>query len=210
MVSASSEIATLGELLPFRMTGGCEGKCIACGKQTARGIPARLPDTFTAAYKLYNGNTLCEYCAPLFKERALRSRSWVASQNEFRYIQRSEWLATLVEPPEPPFAIYLTLSGQKYGYLSLIRRISTNRDRYWLGTDWHESPILISRVQIAEFIPIAQQLRMHGVPKTQLLTAQFSPAVVAKAIQEGWEALLSAVEQLSGNPTWEVIVYAVD
>ena len=201
---------TLGELLPFRITGNCAGKCIACGKHTAHGIPARLPDTFTAAYKLYNGNTLCECCAPLFKEQSLRSRSWVASQTEFRYIQRSEWLTALTEPPEPPFAIYFTLSGQKYGYLPLIRRISTNRDRYWLATDWHESPLLVHRAQLAELIPVAQHLRAHGIPKTQLLTAQFSPTVVAKAIKEGWEALLGATEQLSGNPTWEVIVYAVD
>ena len=200
----------LGELLPFRTTGDCTGKCIACGKHTAHGIPARLPDTFTAAYKLYNGGTLCECCAPLFKERSLRNRSWVASQTEFRYIQRNEWLTTLTEPPEPPFAIYLTLSGQKYGYLPLIRRISTNRDRYWLATDWQESPILIHRAQLAELTAIAQQLRTHGVPKTQLLTAQFNPTIVAKAFKEGWEALLGAIEQLSGNPIWEVIVYAVD
>jgi len=200
----------LGELLPFRITGDCTGKCIACGRHTARGIPARLPDTFTAAYKLYNGSTLCECCAPLFKERSLRNRSWVASQTEFRYIQRGEWLTTLTEPPEPPFAIYLTLGGQKYGYLSLIRRISTSRDRYWLATDWQESPLLIHRAQLAELIPIAQQLRARGVPKTQLLTAQFSPTAVAKAIKEGWEALLGTIEQLGGNPTWEVTVYAVD
>ena len=204
------EPITLGELLPFRTTGDCTGKCIACGRQTARGVPARLPDTFTAAYKLYNGSTLCECCAPLFKERSLRNRSWVASQTEFRYIQRGEWLTTLTEPPEPPFAIYLTLGGQKYGYLSLIRRISANRDRFWLATDWHESPLLIHRAQLAELIPIAQQLRTHGVPKTQLLTAQFSPNVVAKAVKEGWDAMLGAIEQLRGNPTWEVVVYAVD
>ncbi len=192
------------------MTGNHTGKCVACGRLTARGIPARLPDTFTAAYRLYNGNALCEYCAPLFKEKPLRSRSWVATQNEFRYIQRSEWLATLTEPPEPPFAIYLTLSGQKYGYLSLIRRVSTNRDRYWVGTDWHESSVLIHRAQLAELIPIAQQLRTHGVPKIQLLSGQFSPAVVAKAIKEGWDAMLSTIEHLSRSPTWEVIVYAVD
>jgi len=204
------EPITLGELLPFRTTGDCTGKCIACGRQTARGVPARLPDTFTAAYKLYNGSTLCECCAPLFKERSFRNRSWVASQTEFRYIQRGEWLTTLTEPPEPPFAIYLTLGGQKYGYLPLIRRISTNRDRYWLATDWQESPLLIHRAQLAELIPIAQQLRARGVPKTQLLTAQFSPTIVAKAIKEGWEALLGTIEQLGGNPTWEVTVYAVD
>jgi len=204
------EPITLGELLPFRTTGDCTGKCIACGRHTARGIPARLPDTFTAAYKLYNGSTLCECCAPLFKERSLRNRSWVASRTEFRYIQRNEWRAALIEPPEPPFAIYLTLSGQKYGYLPLIRRISTNRDRYWLATDWQESPILIHRAQLAELIPIAQQLRARGVPKTQLLTAQFEPTTVAKAIKEGWEALLGTIEQLGGNPTWEVTVYAVD
>jgi CRISPR type IV-associated protein Csf1 len=210
MVGASSEIATLGKLLPFRMPGNCAGRCIACGKHTAHGVPARLPDTFTAAYKLYNGNALCEYCAPLFKERSLRSRSWVASQSEFRYIQRSEWLTTLTEPPEPPFAIYFTLSGQKYGYLSLIRRVSTNRDRYWLATDWQESPILIHRAQLAELVPIAQQLRTHGVPKTQLLTAQFSPTIVAKAIKEGWDTMLRTIEQLRGNPAWEVVVYAAD
>ena len=201
---------TLGELLPWRLAGDRAGRCVACGMDTTSATPAQLPNTFTTAYKLYAGSVLCPHCAPLFKERSLRNRSWVASQTEFRYIQRNEWRAALIEPPEPPFAIYLTLSGQKYGYLPLIRRISTNRDRYWLATDWQESPLLIHRAQLAELIPIAQQLRARGVPKTQLLTAQFSPTTVAKAIKEGWDAMLGTIEQLSRSPTWEVIVYAVD
>ena len=201
---------TLGELLPWRLAGDRAGRCVACGMDTTSGTPAQLSNTFTTAYKLYAGSVLCPHCAPLFKEQSLRRRSWVVSQTEFRYIQRSEWLTTLTEPPEPPFAIYLTLSGQKYGYLSLIRRISTNRDRYWLATDWQESPLLIHRAQLAELIPIVQQLRARGVPKTQLLTAQFNPTTVAKAIKEGWDTMLGTIEHLRGNPTWEVIVYAVD
>jgi len=201
---------TLGELLPWRLAGDRAGRCVACGMDTTSGTPAQLPDTFTTAYKLYAGSVLCPHCAPLFREKSLRTHSWMASQAEFLYLGRTEWLTALLEPPEPPFAIYLTLGRQKYGFLPLIRRVSTSRERYWLGTDWNESALLICRERLIDFLSLAKQLREHGVPKAQMLSAQFAPTTVAKALKEGWKALLGDAEQLRGDPHWEVMVYAVE
>ena len=202
---------TLSELLPteFVAYGDHAGICAACGKTAQRAHPYSMPDTFTAAYKLYIGDALCPRCFALFKTKSLRTRSWVLTPNNLRHIERKEWLRALLEPPEPPFALYLTLGGKKYGFLSLIHRVSLNRDRYWLATDWHETALYMQRSRLYELAALAQSLRERGVPKTQLLTEP-SPTTLAKAVKEGWEGLLQQARAQQGDPHWEVIVYAAD
>jgi len=185
------------------------GTCVVCGGSTERGHSYKLPDKFTSAYRLYRGDVLCECCAAMLSEKSLRTRSWLATAHELRYLQRSEWLEVLLEPPEPPFAIYLTLGGKKHGYLSLIHRVSMSRERYWLGVDWHDAALCIDRARLHELLPIVAALREHGVGKAQLL-GEPTPTTVARAIKDGWYVLLEQARRLRGEPHWEVLVYAVD
>lgn len=132
----ASPYNTLGKLLNIPAQGNTTGVCALCGEHSNQAHPARLPDTFTAAYKLYAGDAICEYCYPLLKNRDLCFNSWIATRAGLRTLARAEWLAVLTEPPQPPFAIYLTVGRRKQGYLALLRKVSTDRDHYWLATDW--------------------------------------------------------------------------
>lgn len=214
MIEAGSSLAPLlvgdvGAQEP--LPGTHHGTCYVCGRQTEHGWAEAPSDNFTAWSQIYRGTVMCERCRPIFKDRRFRQRSWVATTTGVQFADpehRTLLWDTLREPPDPPFCVYVTAGGQKQGWISLGIYPSTSRDRYWVGTDWTDRPILIERAWVHDQAPLLDRMRERKTPKQVLLDGQFSSGSWDRAIREGWTDDIEAVLARVGDPRWEVVVRA--
>ena len=191
--------------------GSDHGTCYVCGRQTDRGWAEAPSDNFTAWSQIYQGRVMCEHCRPVFKDRQFRQRSWVASPVGIQFASKDTptllW-DTMRDPPNPPFVVYITAGGQKQGWIVLGRYPSTSRERFWVGTDWTDRPVLIERAWVHEQAALLGRMRERKTPKQVLLDGQFSSGAWSKAMAEGWTDDIEAVLSRVGNPRWEVVVRA--
>jgi hypothetical protein len=63
----------------------------------------------------------------------MRSYSFLATDTEFRVLQRSDWMALICAPPAPPFALSFTESNKKHR--SFKTAINYDRERYTVRMD---------------------------------------------------------------------------
>jgi len=205
-------IVTVSQLIGVAEPGPASGWCYLCGQETSSGHPGAPSESFTAWSSVYAGSVICEHCWPLVHDRRFRSRSWLATPGQVRFVESGEdrsWLRdVLLDPPAPPFALYLTRNGKKQGWIPLLRYVSHSRDRFWVGTDWTDRPVYCERLWLAQHVVLLDRLADRGVPRTQLLAGRFAPRVWRTAIQDGWTSELEEAQQLAGDPQWEVLVYA--
>lgn len=203
--------ALIGDLYPGTLTGTDSGICYVCGRITDTGWEEAPSDNFTAWSQIYRGTVMCEECRPIFKDRQMRMRSWCLSRAGCELQTKDNpgmiW-AYLLEPPEPPYAIYVTQGGQKQGWISLGRYVSTSRVSYWVGTDWTDRPVRMTVAHVRELAPLLARMRERKTPKQVLLDGQFSSGAYERAMREGWEEDIMLCRDQVGDPRWEVAVRA--
>jgi len=183
-----------------------------CGEYTAQGHASVFSKDFTAYAYIYGGNVVCEYCAGMLKHKPFRTRSWVATTAGVEFIEsgdgRLRLREVLLDPPEPPFAIYITRNHQRQGWLTLMRYVSLSRERFYVGNDWLDAPAYIVRAEFAGLLAEAEPLLQRKVPRSVLLgESSPSPALVKKALLEGWMREFRSAMERAGDPAWEVAVY---
>ena len=180
--------------------GDVHGTCVVCGFATERGHKVDFSDNFTSWNLLQEGDCICEFCYTLCRDQQYRRKSWVATPEHIRFLQRTEILKYLTEPPHPPFAIYITKSGKKQGFLHLINRVNYSREHYYLA--YEDTLLFVTRSDLVEMADVAAKARALKFSKKELLT---EPTV------KHWEhrELCEQIIEFSKNPVWEVVVYAI-
>lgn len=180
--------------------GSRNGKCIICAHYTEKGHDVDFSGNFTSWNLLQEGNCICEYCYTLCRDQQYRRKSWVASLKGVRFLKRDEILPVLLEPPEPPFAVYITKSGKKQGFLHIVNRVNYNKNHYCIA--FEDSILFVERSSLREMVEIARQARNLKFSKSELLNGPSA---------KHWEykELCMKIEHLSRNPVWEVVVFAV-
>jgi len=180
--------------------GNLRGTCVLCGRETYKGHPVRFSANFTAWSLLGAGNCICERCYTLLNDQSYRRKSWVATADGIKFLTRKDVLPTLLEPPEPPFSIYITKTGKKQGFLQLMNRVSTSRETYYVA--FEDSLIFVDGKKIEEMVNVAKEARKLKFTKSDLV----NPSV------KRWEhvELCKQILRYNKNPVWEVVVYAVD
>ncbi|XRP97793.1 hypothetical protein ACO3UB_08340 (plasmid) [Methanocaldococcus sp. 16A] len=180
--------------------GDKKGTCVVCGFETEKGHKIDFSGNFTAWNELQEGNVICEYCYTLVREQQYRRKSWVANKEGVRFLQKDEILDTLMNPPQPPFAIYLTKSGKKQGFLKLINRVAYSKKQYF--TAFEDSLIFVEQDVLREMVDVARKARKLKFSKTELLEGP-------KTHNWIYDDLCKQIERFRKNPLWEVVVYAV-
>ena len=172
-----------------------------CGFETERGHDIDLSDNFTAWNLLQEGNVICEHCYSLLRNQNYRRKSWVADSHGVRFLQRGEILDALLDPPKPPFAIYITKTGKKQGFLHLINRPNYSRERFFIAFD--DSLVFVERGKLREMVEVARRARRLKFGKAELL---------GDIKVKHWEhrELCEKILSFSKNPVWEVVVYGVE
>jgi len=179
-------------------------RCIFCGERYEQGYANKLPGNFMSHQWLQAGNGICERCYKFLKAPEARRNSWLIEGPEMRLelLQPlNNPLLTLLEPPEPPFRLYLTKQKRKHGWIRLLKNPALNREHFPIA--FEEDIIWVDRAQAQGFSETVKSLREKGITKGALvrgLTAGeaqkigLSPAEIREAHQN------------RGNPLWELVV----
>lgn len=193
------------EIVPVEV-GKVRGRCALCNRETDEGLPIHdcVSDRFTLWSALMAGNCFCPGCAYLIRNQDLRRHSWVASNDGLVFLRRAEVLSVLLAPPQPPFAIHVTVVGKKPTYIRL-RTPATDRHVFFLSYEGSDYPILFHHEEAQAYAKLAQEALALGLPREELKTGVFSPSSFQKALGE--EELLAKIRQIAPNPLWEVIVH---
>ena len=184
------------------------GRCYLCGTDTDAGHRRAPSSSFTAYADCVAGDVLCEHCFACLSHWDCRGRSWLVTRDAFvPQTQESGPILrdALLDPPAPPYALYVTRGRQKQGWISLNRVVSPSRAAAMVGTDWTDRPVRIAVAWARQTDPLIRRLRARKAPKAVLREGAFSPATWSRAISEGWDADLWAATRLAGDPRWEVL-----
>lgn len=179
-----------------------------CTRETDGGI--RLKDivsgNFTGWSEFLAGECICPECAYIFNDAQFRRRSWVASADGFKTFKNDEARDILFNPPEPPFFISIAKRGQKQSWLSCLRRVAHNRNRYFFSHESYDIPIFFNKTEAEKMIKEVVEALEKGITKTELLTMQFKPATWKKAFEGGYAGFLKEITIHKGKTLWEVMV----
>lgn len=198
-----SELALASGAVQPSRRGSLEGVCLVCGAHTREGLPPRLVfrPSFTEYNKLVRGGTVvCPVCAEMLSASEFRRRSWVMTLRGLRFLRRAEVYETIIEPPQPPFALYATTSGKKQGFIVLAPYVATSRDFYPVA--WDSDLVWVDRARALRYHELITVLRGMGARKGELLGG-CSPRTWAGARRECW-----LVERYRGDILWRLMVWA--
>lgn len=181
--------------------GSMHGRCVFCGADTSQGFEIRYPKTFTSYPFLQAGSLACPGCNHLFKTPEYRRKSWLLTLQGVTFLSRSEALKHILNPPEPPFTLYVTIKGKKHGWIPLNRiGVNYSTRSYFVG--FEENPVFISRIKATQIYSIVSSLRKNGASKAELLKGSPKPKTMAKTGPKPW----SRIKEYAGDPCYELIV----
>lgn len=150
---------------------------------------------------------MCPHCWAVFDNASYRRKSWIATSNNFLHIKRQEAIDYLLNPPQPPWYLYISTSGQKQGWLTAIHKVNHGRENFWLSIESQEQPIRTSIRETGSLYEIVKGLMLLKIPKGEMMTGQFSAKSWEKAIKNNTEQLLRSAQKQAKKPIWEVMVY---
>src|SRR5690606_29417343 len=127
-----------------------------------------LLSSFTALDHLHS-EWVCWACQWALSTRATRS-SHLATGAGTRKLERKEFWPLLLSPPEPPFVLYLTESGQKHGLY--LQRIATSRNLFRVQVDDWSCDFVPSRD--VEWMTAAADARRLGVSRDSVASGDYS------------------------------------
>lgn len=183
--------------------GTLTGSCILCGLETECGHKAELKDTFTAYDLIQGGTCICPECWHVYNEQMYRKRAWVVTPSTFTEVKRDSAKELLLNPPEPPFVMYLTQTWKKQGWLNLINRVQESKSNYTIGLDY--DLIEVNTEKLEEYCTLISEILEKKVTKTELSTGQFK----AKSYEKlGYDMeLIEKIKTLVGNPLWNLAIF---
>lgn len=143
---------------------GIDSICMFTGRHINEGVHRKniISDRFNDhEYLRYPSDYLsvdAALCiAPVIKGEkgynSLRNYSFLATENEFRILQRGEIMDVLLCPPQPPFVIAVTFSNKKHTAFKTIPAL--DRGRFIVTTD--KGQVMINHDLISELVPVIQK-----------------------------------------------------
>lgn len=183
--------------------GTLAGSCILCGLETSHGHKAELKDTFTAYDLIQGGSCICPECWHVYNEQMYRKKAWVVTPSTFTEVKRDGAKELLLNPPEPPFVIYLTQTWKKQGWLNLINRVNMSKTDYTIGLDY--DLIEVNTQKLEEYCTLISEILEKKIMKTELQTGHFKSKSYEKL---GYDMeLIEKIKILVGNPLWNLAIF---
>ncbi len=189
--------------------GNLEGICVVCGVETKEGHKNTFSEKFTAYSFLTHGNCMCPHCFTFFKDQSFRKKSWITTEKEVKFLKRLECEQYIFNPPSPPFAFYITQSGQRQGWLSGMRFVNYSNNQFYILTDF-VGCILVQRKEVEEMHKLIRLLREKGISKTQLRSGEFNMHIYKKAIEGNYHNAIESIKNHIKKPLWEVMLYVAE
>jgi len=159
--------------------------CALCGQPRAS-EPLRVSDAFTNWDRLrFPGSGLvCPACAWCLRTPELRRGSWIASMEGLRYLQRPVISEALFDPPEPPFALYVTSSFKKHGFFKA--RVNLGRSSFYV--QFEEVGVQFEPARWTVIWEALWALYTAGFSKRELLRGDYNQRKIRVFGREAWWA----------------------
>jgi len=177
---------------------------VFCGCDTEHGHSNTLiSNNFTAGDRLGGGDVVCPECLYVYNEPTYRKRAWVVTESTFSEVKRENAKELLLNPPEPPFVIYLTQSWKKQGFVNLINRVQESQTDYTIGLDYEL--IEVNTKKLEKYCTLISDILDKKITKTELSTGNFK----AKSYEKlGYDIeLIEKIKTLVGNPLWNLAIF---
>lgn len=201
----SKNIMYLSDFFNPSKFGEISGTCISCGRITFQGLEIDYSKKFTNWELLQAGDCICPNCYELTRNQAYRRKMWVATKGGVKFFKKKEMLELLLNPPEPPFSIYLTKTYQKQGFFNIINRVNYSRDDFIVAYDMNV--INVNLEEFKKMVEMSQDLRNKNITKTELRTGKFYPGrfemIDIKIIEK-------IKQEYIKNPSWELTIDAIE
>lgn len=173
--------------------GNLSGFCWLCGCKTYKGLPRNkvIRDTFTdGAYaRAPWSNVVCPHCAWALDYKTLRNYSILAYSRGMEHPSRATIRRILLGPPEPPFALIVAESGQKW--LHFKGRVSYQREAF--PVRFEELDITVRPREFAGLLGAIEAL-YATFTKDEIATGEYKSHRIREFGVEGWENLENIIE----------------
>ncbi len=200
---------TIPRLIGQTKKGNIKGKCMLCCQQTEHGNKARFSNNFAGYSWLQFGECLCEYCTAFIKNQSYRKYNFLATQNDVRFLQRQDCLQYLLQPPQPPFALYITQTHKRQGWLQNIFAVNLSAERFKVVTDF-VGVVEVSTKQINELYYALKKFRALKIKKDELRTGQLSMNSYKKIVEAELEEELRKIKTQIKTQVLEVLLYVIE
>lgn len=145
----------------------CGGKTENIGTPLKKIVKPTFADQDLAKYQM--SKSLCRGCAFCMSFMGMRTHSIVASEQGMAYPSRAEMRDILLEPPEPPFVVCVSVSNKKW--LHFRAQVAYSRDGY--PVQMEETRVCVERPILANWLSIIEA--MYSVfTKMEILTGNYS------------------------------------
>lgn len=150
---------------------GADNQCGLCGAiGPARPWRDVVKPTFTNIDEL-RAATICWACAACLDDPRTRSSLVVDARGYRRLVRRDIW-PLLISPPEPPFVVYLTISGKKHGVFR--QSVATRRDHFRLQCE--AMAAYYNRQRDVPRMRLCAELVLAGVSRSSVETGHYDSA----------------------------------
>ena len=201
MTSLSELVLTARRILAEK--GDISGNCIFCGEHTDVGHQANLKTNFTGYQYLQAGDAICPYCYNLYNDNTYRKNMWYVTKGQFKTFKRAEAKAILLSELEIPFAIYLTKTWKKQGWISLTGGVNYDTERFFVGFDY--DVVFVEREKLTGYLNLSSELLEKKISKTEL---QMGRLKVRSFEKIGMDFdLQRKIAMLAGDKLWELCLF---
>ena len=128
---------------------------------------------------------------------------WFVTEHEFKFFKRTEAKQILLNDLEVPFAIYLTKTWKKQGWIRLMDKLNYSSDTFFVGFDY--DIVLVERKKLNEYFSLLSKLLAKKIPKSELATGELKPKSLEKIDMD--TDLLARIRFLSGDKLWSLCLY---
>ena len=212
-VKVNDKDITLSELcthtLPLPKGRKGKGVCVWCGREVDKVFDIKVSDNFMGWSYFSFGDCMCRYCYAFFSKQSFRKKSWVATKSGVKFIKRDEIMELLLQPPKPPWFLYITKTGQKQGWLHCIHRVNFSSFSFTVAFEPFDFPVQTNISEVHSLHGLLSFLREKKVTKTELLTGAFKMKTYERAIKEGYEEELKRAKKYAGKGIWEVMCHVI-
>lgn len=187
---------------------GTDDRCWLCGGsvEPGTGWPRRVAfaETFTNhnLARVPTSETACQACVylssgeswkayaaahPEMGLKAVHPLSWRTYSHVFSAAghecpQRARWRALLIDPPEPPFTMTISESGQKH----IVFRGSIAYDREVFPVQCEEDTLIVNRRELADCFAAFEALYALGFSKQEVKTGRYNTSRIMAAGMRRW------------------------
>ena len=178
----------------------CAGETQGRGLLTSERITEMFSDVNKALWP--ESRSLCTGCAGLQAQRPLRLYSILATPDGLRHPARSAWAEILTNPPEPPWAACLAVSGQKH----LFFKTQVNRHNRLVFVRMEDLDVEFVPSELARVLAAVE--RLYAVfAKEEILRGTYSSTRIMQYGVGDWEEDEGAVRGYRGGRLLELAVW---